>query len=138
MAGNRRMTVLDEKTAKTLLVMARTLFPYDYLDDSYYVVIIDSINRNIDNKRLEFIRSGAAALSNESAKEFYELPEDKRIELLKQIEHTPFFKEVHGTTVRELFNNPAIWSHFDYEGPSASKGGFLKRGFDQKFWTTDD
>ena len=41
------------------------------------------------------------------------------------------------TTVRELYNNPAIWPHFGYEGPSGHKGGYVKRGFDQGDWIPD-
>ncbi len=54
--------------------------------------------------------------------------------LLRDIETTPFFQLVHGSLVTGLYNNPDIWPIFGYEGESASKGGYLYRGFDDIDW----
>ena len=33
-----------------------------------------------------------------------------------------------------LYNNPLVWRHFGYEGPSAEFGGYIDRGFDDLTW----
>ena len=46
---------------------------------------------------------------------------------LKQIETTPFFQTVRGELVTGIYNNPAVWRHFGYEGASAAYGGYYRR-----------
>ena len=36
--------------------------------------------------------------------------------------------------VVSLYNQPEVWEKFGYEGESASKGGYIKRGFDDIQW----
>ena len=36
-----------------------------------------------------------------------------------------------------LYNNPAVWRHFGYEGPSAEFGGYINRGFNDIGWLKD-
>ena len=45
-----------------------------------------------------------------------------------------FFQKVRGTLVVGIYNNPEVWPLFGYEGESASKGGYINRGFDDIDW----
>ena len=47
-------------------------------------------------------------------------------------------EDVRAATVRHLYNNPEVWPHFGYEGPSAHLGGYIKRGFNDIAWISDE
>ena len=53
------------------------------------------------------------------------------------MESSAFFQTVRGTTVVSLYNNPLVWRHFGYEGPSYGFGGYIHRGFDDLNWLKD-
>ena len=59
---------------------------------------------------------------------------DAQTQVLRQIEATPFFKTVRGTSVFVIYNNPDAWAKIGYEGESYSKGGYLTRGFNDIDW----
>jgi len=50
------------------------------------------------------------------------------------MEKNPFFQRVRGALVGGLYGNPDVWPLFGYEGESASKGGYINRGFDDIDW----
>jgi hypothetical protein len=60
--------------------------------------------------------------------------EAERVALLRQIETSPFFQTVRGGLVVSLYNQKEVWPAFGYEGESASKGGYVRRGFDDIAW----
>jgi hypothetical protein len=60
--------------------------------------------------------------------------EGDRVKLLTQIEGTPFFQAIRGGLVVSLYNQKEIWPIFGYEGESFSKGGYIKRGFNDIVW----
>ena len=41
---------------------------------------------------------------------------------------------IRGDLVTSLYNQPALWSIFGYEGESFSKGGYIHRGFNDITW----
>ena len=45
-----------------------------------------------------------------------------------------FFKTLRSDLVVSLYNQPAIWPKFGYEGSSAEHGGYIARGFDDIDW----
>jgi hypothetical protein len=60
--------------------------------------------------------------------------EAERVALLRQIENDKFFQTVRGGLVVSLYNQKDVWPAFGYEGESASKGGYISRGFDDITW----
>lgn len=128
----------DAHATKTLTVMARTLYPHDFLDDGPYRNVVEIIGAEADEARIGLLRDGVAALDAGSETPFAERSEDDRVAALKAIEGSPFFEDVRGATVRHLYNNPEVWPHFGYEGPSAHLGGYIKRGFDDIAWISDE
>jgi hypothetical protein len=60
--------------------------------------------------------------------------EGDRLALLKNIETSGFFQKVRGNLVTGIYNNKGVWPIFGYEGESASKGGYIDRGFNDLDW----
>ncbi len=60
--------------------------------------------------------------------------EDQRVEVLKALESTPFFKKLRGDLVVSLYNQKEVWSKLGYEGSSFEHGGYLERGFNDIDW----
>ena len=60
--------------------------------------------------------------------------EADRVAILRAMESSGFFQKVRGSLITGLYNNKQVWEKFAYEGESASKGGYLYRGFDDIDW----
>ena len=62
--------------------------------------------------------------------------EEDRVAVLKVLEQqdAPFFQKVRSSLITGLYNNKELWPFFGYEGESASKGGYIARGFDDLDW----
>jgi hypothetical protein len=50
------------------------------------------------------------------------------------MEGEPFFQSVRSGLVVSLYNQKEVWPIFGYEGESASRGGYIHRGFDDIAW----
>lgn len=134
-------TTLGPQTVRTLVKMARDIFPHDKLADRFYLQAITPYERAAarDPKLKSLLVDGVAAL-DAAAKQRHGKPyaalasEDERVALLKAIESGPFFQKVRGDLVTGLYNNKALWPQFGYEGSSWEKGGYLHRGFNDIDW----
>ena len=58
----------------------------------------------------------------------------KQTKYLKKIEGSAFFNHVRGHTTVALYDHKEVWKIFGYEGESFSKGGYIKRGFNDLDW----
>lgn len=132
------MSGLDAHCRATLVAMARQLFPHDALDDAPYADIVRSIAKEADDERIGLIVEGVELLDSAMGTRFVDLPEERKVEVLKEIEGSDFFNDIRGTTVRNLYRNPVVWAHFGYEGPSSHLGGYVKRGFDDAAWVPEE
>jgi len=132
---------LKPETVRTLIRMSRDIFPHDRLADKFYAASVKGMDEKAGagsplNKTLE---EGVAAL-DAAAKAAYGVPyadvawEHERVDLLKKAEKDPLFGAVKGDLVVSLYNNKDVWPIFGYEGESASKGGYIKRGFNDVDW----
>jgi hypothetical protein len=135
-AQSAPLQALSDADARTLLAMARTLFPHDKLDDSYYMAAVQGVDGKAaaDAKTREMVAAGIAQLNRATGKPFAELSEQARVNVLKTMEKSDFFQMVYGETVNGLYGNRAVWDLFGYEGSSVEKGGYLTRGFDDINW----
>lgn len=132
---------LGADTGKTLIVMARDIFPHDKLSDRFYahaVAPYDSAAAK-DGAVLTLIREGVATLDANArqrfGKPYAEVPtEQERVALLKDIEASPFFQKVKGDLVTGLYDNKEVWPLLGYEGSSWEKGGYVNRGFNDIDW----
>lgn len=132
---------LKPESVRTLIRMARDVFPHDRLPDKFYAASVKGLDDKAAagsplNKTLE---DGVAAL-NAAAKAAHGVPyadvswEHERVDLLKAKEAEGIFGAVKGDLVVSLYNNKDVWPYFGYEGESASKGGYIKRGFNDIDW----
>jgi hypothetical protein len=134
-------TALTPATLKTLVKVARDIYPHDFLGDGYYITAIKPWDGKAakDPGVKSLISDGVARLdqeANERHKVRYVqvLWEGDRVALLQRIEQTAFFQKMRGDLVVSLYNQKELWPRFGYEGSSAEHGGYIKRGFADIDW----
>ena len=124
--------VIKPETMATLVQMARDIYPHDTIADEYYVNAVKSYD---NEKSKKLIEEGIDSLNKETKGSYLDLGwESQRVKVLHQIEDSPFFQTVRGGLVTGLYNQKDIWPIFGYEGESYSKGGYIKRGFNDINW----
>jgi hypothetical protein len=134
-------TALTPATLKTLVKVARDIYPHDFLGDSYYIAAVKPWDAKAakDPAVKAMINDGVNRL-DQAARDrhkvtYVEVPwEADRVVLLQGIEQTDFFKTVRGDLVVSLYNQKELWPKFGYEGSSAEHGGYIKRGFADIDW----
>ncbi|SDT47936.1 gluconate 2-dehydrogenase subunit 3 family protein [Bradyrhizobium canariense] len=134
-------TALTPATLKTLVKVARDIYPHDFLVDSYYVTAIKPWNGKAakDPAVKAMLEDGVRRLDQDAHDRhqvaYAQVPwETDRIVLLQGIEQTDFFKKVRSDLVVSLYNQEEVWPKFGYEGSSAEHGGYIKRGFNDIDW----
>jgi hypothetical protein len=134
-------TSLAPATMKTLVKVARDIYPHDFLVDSYYITAVKPWDGKAakDPAVKAMIEDGVKRL-DQDAQDRHKLPyaqvawESDRVTLLQGIEQTAFFKAMRSDLVVSLYNQEELWPKFGYEGSSAEHGGYIKRGFDDINW----
>ncbi len=134
-------TMLAPQTLKTLVKVARDIYPHDFLVDSYYVTAIKPWDAKAakDPAVKALLEDGVRRLDQDAQdrhKVAYVLVpwEADRVVLLQGIEQTDFFRKVRSDLVVSLYNQEELWPKFGYEGSSAEHGGYIKRGFNDIDW----
>jgi len=132
---------LKPETMRTLIQMARDIYPHDRFGDHIYAAAMkghdDAAGKDGATKSL--LEDGVAAL-DKAAKAKHGVGyahvgwEKDRVALLSQIETGPFFQKIRGGLITGLYNRPDVWNKLGYEGESASKGGYINRGFNDINW----
>ncbi|MDQ7747261.1 gluconate 2-dehydrogenase subunit 3 family protein [Hydrogenophaga pseudoflava] len=132
---------LGAAAGRTLVRMARDIFPHDQVPDKFYLQAVapHDLASGQDAALKKLLVSGLSDLDERArarfGKPYAAVPaEPERVELLKTIETTPFFKAIHGGLVTGLYNNKELWPLFGYEGSSWQKGGYVDRGFADIDW----
>jgi len=135
----REWMVLNARAAASLLAMTRRLYPHDRLGDEYYRAVVEGIDADMagDSALRALIMGGITALTADNGVEFPARPLVEQIAALTAVENTPFFAALLERTTHYLYNNPAVWPHFGFEGSSSERGGYLERGFDDGDWIPD-
>jgi hypothetical protein len=132
---------LTPATLKTLVKVARDIYPHDFLGDSYYITAVKPWDAKAakDPAIKAMINDGVSRL-DQDAHDHHKLPyaevpwEADRVVLLQGIEQTDFFKKMRGDLVASLYNQKELWPKFGYEGSSAEHGGYVSRGFADIDW----
>jgi hypothetical protein len=132
---------LKPETARTLIVIARDIYPHDRLADKFYAVAVKGYDEKAgkDPATLASFEEGVAAL-DAAAKAAHGVPysdvgwEAQRVALLRNIQDGAFFQGIRSDLVASLYNQKEVWPLFGYEGESASKGGYINRGFSDIQW----
>jgi len=143
MAGPRK---LKPEEVRTLVIFTRDLFPHDRLDDSFYERAVrpledeaakDGWTRQTLTLGIDWLDRNATSTAGKPYSQVAE--ESKRVALVSRLREDPsapaaFFDKVYSATIVSLYNQPAVWPKFGYEGPSSAKGGYLHRGFNDLKW----
>jgi len=134
-------TGLKPATMQTLIKMARDIYPHDQIADKYYAVAVKGYDQKAaqssDVKNL--IEKGVAQV-DQIATERHNcvytviVEETPRVEILHTVEDGPLFTMLRAGLIVDLYNQKELWPLFGYEGESASKGGYIRRGFNDIAW----
>src|SRR6202045_2383811 len=134
-------TTLAPATLKTLVKVARDIYPHDFLVDSYYITAIKPWDTKAakDPAVKTLLEDGVRRLDQDAQDRhkvaYVQVPwEADRVALLQGIEQTDFFKKVRSDLVVSLYNQEELWPKFGYEGSSAEHGGYINRGFNDIDW----
>jgi hypothetical protein len=132
---------LQPATLKTLVRVARDIYPHDDIGDVYYITAIKPWNGKAaaDPAVKTMLEEGVARLDADAQAKhqvaYSDLGwEDDRVALLQAIQHTDFFKKLRSDLVVSLYNQHDLWPKFGYEGSSAEYGGYINRGFNDIDW----
>jgi hypothetical protein len=128
---------LSDHARDTTLHVARTLYPHDMLPDAAYENVVDAVEAEArgDDAVRAMIEQAVAELDAPTA--FGDLDADARLAAVEGIEGSDYFNLVRATAVVALYDNPAVWEAFGYEGPSVHLGGYVDRGFNDLDWLPD-
>jgi hypothetical protein len=133
-------SALKPETYAALVQVSRDLYPHDQLEDRFYAAAVDLLDQAASDAAVrDMLESGvadldAAAQATHGSTYVGTADEADRVALLKEREQSPFVQKVRGNLITGLYNNQEVWSIFGYEGESASKGGYIDRGFDDLAW----
>ena len=134
-------TTLTPAQLKTLVKMARDIYPHDFLGDSYYITAIKPWDgKAAKDPAVKSLISDGITRLDQNARDrhkvaYAEVPwEADRVVLLKEIEQSDFFQKVRGNLIVSLYNQKEVWPRFGYEGSSAELGGYINRGFADIDW----
>jgi len=140
-AWGLEVKALKPETARTLIKLARDIYPHDRLADKFYAVAVKGYDEKSgkDPATLAKFEGGVGAL-DAAAKAAHGVAyadigwEADRVALLRQIQDGGFFQGIRSDLVVSLYNQKEVWPLFGYEGESASKGGYVNRGFNDIQW----
>jgi hypothetical protein len=128
-------------TMRTLVKVARDIYPHDRLTDKYYAIAVKSYDEKAgaDQTTRSLIEEGVANLDALARAKhgvgYADVGwEAERVVLLQQISSGAFFHTVRSGLVVSLYNQKEIWPLFGYEGESASRGGYINRGVSDLTW----
>ena len=131
------MKEVDKHFRETLIAISQEMFPHRALSKEVYARVIDRIDEELEEWQKTGIEAGVKHLDQTYETPFLELSENCRIDALKSLENSEFFRDLHGYVLRNLYSDPEVWTHFGYEGPSSHLGGYIKRGFSDASWIPD-
>ncbi len=132
---------LKPESFATLVQACRDIYPHDRLADAYYAKVVEGFDAEAasDAKQKDALENGVSAL-DQAAQGAHGVNylavgwEIQRVEILRAMQGEAFFQKLRSTLVTGIYNNADAWALFGYEGESASKGGYINRGFDDISW----
>jgi hypothetical protein len=129
---------LKPETMKTLILVARDIYPHDKVADRYYAIAMKGYDEKAAaNPQVKVeIEAFVAALDAAAGEGGYlgRPWEADRVALLRNQSADPMFETIRSGLIASLYNQQEVWPIFGYEGESFSKGGYIHRGFDDITW----
>ena len=135
--------VLGSAAFKTIVKVARDIFPHDRFEDALYAnavgVYAEQAKANADLRKT--LTDGVAKVNAEAQARYGKAYADvaaevDRTRILAEMAKAkdPFFGKLRGDLVVSLYNQPAVWAKLGYQGASAQYGGYINRGFADQTW----
>lgn len=125
------LKALSSAQGALLLSIARTIAPHDGLEDAAYALVVKALDgAAADPHSRTVLSDGLGAIPPD----FAARAETARVEVLRGLEHSEFFRLVRASTLANLYSSDIAYAHFGYEGEAFSKGGYLTRGFNDLHW----
>ncbi len=129
---------LDTHQTQTLLRFIRLLFPHQNIGNKPYVLVLTTLEEKTSVPQvLAELESGVNLLDRSRSGAWLDLPEEKQIAVMKDIENTNFFRLIYADSMEGLYRNKDVWKAIGYQGSSVEKGGYLTRGFDDINWLVE-
>jgi hypothetical protein len=129
---------LKPETMKTLILVARDIYPHDKVPDRFYAVAMKPYDDKAatDPAAKASAEAFVAALDGAAGAGGYAGVgwEAQRVAILRDLSHDPMFEQIRSGLVVSLYNNHDLWPIFGYQGESYEEGGYLHRGFDDIDW----
>ncbi len=127
---------LKPESMKTIIQIARDIYPHDRVPDRYYAIACKSFDASDFKAEIESAITFLNKLSQAKFKSDYINVgwEKERVSLLEQIEDTKMFISLRGSLITSLYNQKEIWPIFGYQGASYEHGGYIDRGFNDIDW----
>lgn len=116
---------IETPDAKRLLVIAKTLFPHDFIPDTDYANALGFLDRSLASNA-DAIDSLRQVL-NQLPGDFENLDSEQREAALNAHRSTSFFKQFRRLTINAIYKKQENWQHFGYPGTSLSFGGWVNR-----------
>lgn len=131
---------VDENTLKSMVRMARLMFPHDAISDDVYAEVLNvALSATASDGSFAGVLDAAEqALDARQTADFIDVDEASQIAALKVVEHEDFFVAIQNSVMSHLYYHPRIWELLDYEGPSYQHGGYLHRGAGEINWLPKD
>lgn len=118
-----------------LLRMGRDIYPHDRLEDRHYAKPLAELVSKQPKLIADGLRQLQTSAEQRHGQAFEALgTEIDRVALLREIETGPFFSAVRNALMFGIYDSPALFPLFGYEGSSWEKGGYLTRGFNDLDW----
>jgi hypothetical protein len=129
---------LKPETMRTLILVARDVYPHDKVPDRFYAIAMKPYDEKAaaDPAMKADIEAFVGALDAAAGPGGYVGRgwEADRVALLRGRSADPMFETIRSGLVVSLYNQPDVWPIFGYEGESFSKGGYINRGFNDITW----
>ena len=132
---------LKPESFATLVQACRDIYPHDQLADSFYAKVVEGFDADAANDDgVKSLMEGGVSALNQAAQKSHDVDyldvgwEIQRVDILRAMQSDAFFQKLRSTLVTGIYNNQDAWPIFGYEGESASKGGYIHRGFNDINW----
>src|SRR5580693_2662559 len=109
-------TALAPSTLKTMVKVARDIYPHDFLVDSYYITAVKPWDgKAAKDPAVKAMIEGGVARLDQDARDQHKVPyaevawEADRVKLLQGIEQTDFFGKIRGDLIVSLYNQKEVW-----------------------------
>ena len=131
--------LLPDGAAAALVRVLKVAFPHRNFPDGPYERTAEHIIATAAASPFTTAQLGQGLVSLDALRDrpFAELAPQEALEVIQQVQDTPFFQLVRSTTVVFMYSDREVWGVLGYEGESSDKGGYVNRGFDDLDWLPD-